>query len=866
MGNRARKNILSILLSASLVVPSFMTNTVSVLAETVETKSLPAGIESENHGHMEPDNAVISEVDYSVAPSQSPIFSSVYGFSSANAYGASASSASYKNPYVTPIRNQNPYGLCWTFAAMACVEADLVKNEGVKNPDYSELAMAYFAYNPVMDPLKQTPIYKTGHNYFINQGGNQSMCLAALASGMVGTKEANAKYSSITKTRQVSTKYAFTGEIHLEKALVFPVTDRTQIKQAVLKYGAVAVSFMANQDNFLNNKTGAYYCPYSAMPNHDVAIVGWDDNYSRSNFKSSYRPSKNGAWIVKNSWGTTSGKNGYWYVSYYDKTFYGNAYAYDVAKGKVSDNIYQYDFDYQFHNGIPGYSTMANVFQVRANDKANGYETLDHVAFQTVDANANYEIKIYTNLPEAGIGDLENAVLADTITGKLTTAGYYTVKTHTNIKLIEGSKFAVVVSLSGQDGKEKRLACSYTDATANSFCYVEDYDAWSGVAFNAPTIKAFTKNRTTTEPIDRVKLNVKSATLAEGATKQLKAAVTGSEEVLGYELRYRSTYPFIADVDENGLVTAIKEDFHFGPTVTIYAELYDEFGEFTGLYDSCEITVDNSPVTKVALSKTSVTLYAGQSTTLKATITGGRPDTGIRWFDSNVAFVCDKSKDFGSSITITAKSAGSETIYAYVNGKYAKCTVNVIGAADTQAVQSAATTTSVKLTWKKARCANLIGYYIMRFSTPDSPYYTPVKKITSTKTLSYTIKNLKPGKTYYYLVVPLLKGNYIASGSFMVKAVTKPGKVTGVKVPSTSKQTIKVTWKKTAGATGYYVYAATSKNGKYTRVGTVTTNVFYYQKLKPKKTYYFKVYAYRTGSKTYAGAASAIVKGTTKAK
>ncbi|MGN0486568.1 MAG: hypothetical protein ACI4GB_04975, partial [Acutalibacteraceae bacterium] len=58
-------------------------------------------------------------------------------------------------------------------------------------------------------------------------------------------------------------------------------------------------------------------------------------------------------------------------------------------------------------------------------------------------------------------------------------------------------------------------------------------------------------------------------------------------------------------------------------------------------------------------------------------------------------------------------------------------------------------------------------------------------------------------------------------------------------------------WNKQTGATGYVVYMATSKDGKYTKIATLKGNAkVSYTKtgLTKGKTYYFKVAAYKTVS------------------
>ena len=70
-----------------------------------------------------------------------------------------------------------------------------------------------------------------------------------------------------------------------------------------------------------------------------------------------------------------------------------------------------------------------------------------------------------------------------------------------------------------------------------------------------------------------------------------------------------------------------------------------------------------------------------------------------------------------------------------------------------------------------------------------------------------------------------------------------------LKSVTAGKKCATVKWSKVSGATGYKVYRATKKSGKYTCVKTVKTTSYKNTKLTKGKTYYYKVRAYRTVNK-----------------
>lgn len=139
-------------------------------------------------------------------------------------------------------------------------------------------------------------------------------------------------------------------------------------------------------------------------------------------------------------------------------------------------------------------------------------------------------------------------------------------------------------------------------------------------------------------------------------------------------------------------------------------------------------------------------------------------------------------------------------------------------------------------------------------------FYSQTTESSNTKVISATQDGILKAK--YPGVAKVTVKPAAGSGLSMSKTlVVLPSKVTGVKLTA-KKKAMKVAWKKTAGASGYKVYRATSKKGKYKCVKTASskTTSFINKKLKKNKKYYYKVCAFvKSGKKTYNGAYSTVV-------
>ena len=356
---------------------------------------------------------------------------------------------------VTPVRMQGKYGTCWVHGTVASLESNaLVRGYG--EFDLSEYQISYIAENIMPDTGAPTDGEGIRHYlpWYSITGGYPDY-VSAFMRGYALQLEETYPYSRIEE--ELPTEGIFgDGPLYMDAVYSVQSSNLEDIKRLIMKNGAVSVEISASGFrvySFYNPDAGAYYIPshvHDYELNHEVAIVGWDDNYSKDNFATT--PPGDGAFIIRNSWGTKYHKDGYFYISYYDSSFCDDIHVLSltVTNQKPYDRIYQYD------GGI-GLSYFDDVTDVSINFQSKENESINAVRIKPTDyswgrgyvESLEFEKTVATIQVFKGVFDEANSDKAKPIysqTYDIDFAGYQTLNLSEKVPLQKDCCYYIVVS------------------------------------------------------------------------------------------------------------------------------------------------------------------------------------------------------------------------------------------------------------------------------------------------------------------------------------------------------------------------------------------------------------------------------------
>lgn len=429
------------------------------------------------------------------------------------------------NNLSTSVKNQGSTMACWSFATCASIESNLLMNKlGTYDLSEGHLELA----------TQSTYDYgRTTFNRDRAAGGNFLIASAYLMNGWGPVKE---EYLPFTKYESI---YSGNDSIEANKVISnAPALDVNSIvlmgnsgscsdstikdvKEYLITNGALATTIYSRiaNDGGLNEY---YYYDGLAYKdiigqnisanhsiNHAITIVGWDDNISKDNFSDLGTPSRNGAWIIKNSYGERMdygslselkndlynaqqdtfnsyninsatdipndyikellastfklknnqiiiegdtiylgvGNGGYQYISYDDIHICNGLAGYFDVDTEVEDNAYYYDYLGTNSTFLLNRSTDTGYFVSVFDKKSQKNEEIKEVAMYFTAPGQKYEI-YYAN---ADSKDFNNATKIAEGTSEF--VGYNTIKIN-NEAIVTNDKYSILIKLTKSSGEE----------------------------------------------------------------------------------------------------------------------------------------------------------------------------------------------------------------------------------------------------------------------------------------------------------------------------------------------------------------------------------------------------------------------------
>jgi predicted secreted protein len=220
---------------------------------------------------------------------------------------------------LTPIRDQGACGTCWAFSAAGIMESDRLIAGGTSQ-DLSEQYLVSCnndGFNRLEGGINAPYSCDWGgwswdaHDYHIDQTGRNGNPVGAVLESTFGYTSGGGSIPDCYTLSAADHPHKLASKTYVYPSNIHSIPPVDILRQAILDHGPISVdmcagpTFQSLDNGYMLIGDESDHCPYSSGINHAVILVGWFEN-----------PTYGGFWIVKNSWGTDWGTDGYGYIKW----------------------------------------------------------------------------------------------------------------------------------------------------------------------------------------------------------------------------------------------------------------------------------------------------------------------------------------------------------------------------------------------------------------------------------------------------------------------------------------------------------------------------------------------------------------------